>query len=92
MRVPIPTPLRQYTEKQPSVELGAGTVGQALAGLVSRHGGLRQQLFTPKGRLRAFVNVYLNDDDIRYLQQENTPLRQSDEIYMVPSIAGGMRS
>jgi len=92
MKVHIPTPLRQFTGKQPTIELSAETVGQALTDLVSQHSELRRHLFTQDGKLRGFVNVYLNDEDIRFLQQENTPLQQSDELYIVPSIAGGLRS
>ncbi|MGA2989905.1 MAG: MoaD/ThiS family protein [Candidatus Korobacteraceae bacterium] len=89
MKVIIPTPLRQYAGKQASVELLAGTVGEALAGLVDRNPELRKHLFTEEGKLRAFVNVYVNDEDIRYLDKENTRLAESDTISIVPSIAGG---
>ena len=91
MKVMIPTPLRQYAGKQASVEVPAGTVGEALASLVSRNPELRKHLFTEEGKLRAFVNVYLNDEDIRYLNQEGTQVQESDTISIVPSIAGGSR-
>ncbi len=90
MKVIIPTPLRQYAGKQASVELLASTVGEALSGLVERNPELRKHLFTEDGRLRAFVNVYVNDEDIRYLDKESTRLKESDTIYIVPSIAGGL--
>jgi MoaD family protein len=89
MKIVIPTPLRQYAEKKDSVEIKAGTVAEALSALTSRHPDLRKHLFTDDGRLRAFVNVYVNDEDIRYLQKENTALKDSDTIAIVPSIAGG---
>ena len=89
MKVLIPTPLRQYAEKKDSVDIAAGNVGEALRKLTTEHPDLRRHLFTDDGKLRAFVNVYLNDEDIRYLQKENTPLRESDTISIVPSIAGG---
>ena len=88
-KIHIPTPLRQYAGKQPAVEVKASTVGEALSGLVSKHPELRRHLYTNDGKLRAFVNVYLNDEDVRYLQKEATVLKDSDSISIVPSIAGG---
>ena len=85
----IPTPLRPYAEKKDSVLVNGQTVGEALSSLVTRHPDLRRHLYTEEGKLRAFVNVYLNDEDIRYLQKENTVLRESDTLSIVPSIAGG---
>ena len=89
MKILIPTPLRQYAAKQDAVELNADTVGKALAELTSTHPELRRHLFTDEGKLRSFVNVYLNDEDIRFLGKENTPVQDSDTISIVPSIAGG---
>ena len=89
MKILIPTPLRQYAAKTDSVELSAETVGQALSRLTSAHPDLRRHLFTDEGKLRSFVNVYLNDDDIRFLSKENTLVQASDTISIVPSIAGG---
>jgi molybdopterin converting factor small subunit len=90
IKIHIPTPLRQYVGKQGTVEVQGGTVGQALSGLVTHHPDLRRHLYTDDGKLRAFVNVYLNDEDIRYLQKkEDTPVKESDNISIVPSIAGG---
>ena len=89
IKIHIPTPLRQYAGKQGTVEVQGGTVGQALTGLVSKHPDLRRHLYTDDGKLRAFVNVYLNDEDIRYLQKEDTAVKESDNISIVPSIAGG---
>ena len=88
-KINIPTPLRQYADKQPAVEVKAGTVAEALSGLVSRHPDLRRHLYTDEGKLRSFVNVYLNDEDVRYLQKEATVIKDSDTISIVPSIAGG---
>jgi adenylyltransferase/sulfurtransferase len=88
-RVLIPTPLRAYTEKQAAVEAAGGTIGEVLADLTGRFGELRQHLFTPEGRVRSFVNVYVNDEDIRYLQRESTPLKAGDVVSIVPSVAGG---
>jgi molybdopterin converting factor small subunit len=88
-KIHIPTPLRQYTDKQATVDIGAANIGEALNRLVSRHPDLRRHLYTEDGKLRAFVNVYLNDEDIRYLQKEATALKDNDSISIVPSIAGG---
>jgi molybdopterin converting factor small subunit len=86
----IPTPLRQYVGKQPSVKVTGATVGEALNALVSQHPELRRHLYTDDGKLRSFVNLYVNDEDIRYLQKEATVVKDSDNISIVPSIAGGM--
>ena len=88
-KIHIPTPLRQYAGKQPAVEVPGSTVGEALSGLISQHPELRRHLYTDEGKLRAFVNVYLNDEDVRYLQKEATAVQASDSISIVPSIAGG---
>jgi len=66
-----------------------GTVGDALSDLTARHPDLRRHLYTEEGKLRSFVNVYLNDDDVRYLQKEATAIKDGDNISIVPSIAGG---
>jgi len=88
-KIHIPTPLRQYAQKQATVEVSAGTVADALSGLINQHPDLRRHLFTDDGKLRAFVNVYVNDEDIRYLQKEATSVNAGDNISIVPSIAGG---
>jgi molybdopterin converting factor small subunit len=91
VKVIIPTPLRAYAGKQESVELQASTVGEALASLTSRYSELKKHLYADDGRLRSFVNVYVNDEDIRYLQKDATRLREGDTVSIVPSIAGGAR-
>jgi sulfur-carrier protein adenylyltransferase/sulfurtransferase len=88
-KVLIPTPLRQYAGKQDSVELTGSTVGEVLSALTTRHPDLRQQLYNSEGKLRSFVNVYLNDEDIRYLEKDATPVKDADTLSIVPSIAGG---
>jgi adenylyltransferase/sulfurtransferase len=88
-KIHIPTPLRQYVGKQATVEVQASTVGEAMNALIAQHPELRRHLYTEEGKLRAFVNLYVNDEDIRYLQKEATTLRESDNISIVPSIAGG---
>jgi molybdopterin converting factor small subunit len=88
-KIHIPTPLRQYAGKQAAVEVKAASISDALSGLVSQHPDLRRHLYTEEGKLRAFVNVYLNDEDVRYLQKEATAVKDGDTISIVPSIAGG---
>lgn len=89
MKILIPTPLRQYADKHATIEVRAGTVAEALGALIAQHPDLRKHLYTSEGKLRAFVNLYLNDDDIRYLQNEQTPVKDGDALSIVPSIAGG---
>ena len=87
--VQIPTALRPFTGKQASVEFEAKTVGEALKSLTNTYSDLRKHLYTDDGRIRSFVNIYVNDEDIRYLEKENTPIKDGDTISIVPSIAGG---
>src|SRR5450432_1685220 len=87
-KILIPTPLRQFTGKQDSVVAGGATVGEALAALTAQHPDLRKQIFNDEGKLRSFVNVYLNDEDIRYLSKTDTPTKDGDTLSLVPSIAG----
>jgi len=88
-RVLIPTPLRSYTGQLDAVEVDGATVGEILSALTSQYGDLRRHLYADDGKLRHFVNVYVNDDDIRYLQREATALKSGDVISIVPSVAGG---
>jgi molybdopterin converting factor small subunit len=90
MKIHIPTPLRQFAAKQATVTVAAATVGEALDELTSTHPELKKHLYSEEGKLRAFVNVYLNDEDIRYLsEKENTVVKDSDSLSIIPSIAGG---
>ena len=91
-RILIPTPLRQFAEKQDTVEAEGTTVGEVLAALTTRFPNLKKQLYNDEGKLRSFVNVYLNDDDIRYLNKDATPVTATDTLSIVPSIAGGTQS
>ena len=88
-KILIPTPLRQFTAKQDSVTVPGATVGEVLAALTAAYPDLRKQIFTDEGKLRSFVNVYVNDEDMRYLDKEATLLKDGDTISIVPSIAGG---
>jgi sulfur-carrier protein adenylyltransferase/sulfurtransferase len=88
-KILIPTPLRPYTDKKDAVDADGGTIGELLADLTRRHAGLKAHLFNEQGKLRSFVNVYLNDEDIRYLQKEATPVSAADTVSIIPSVAGG---
>ena len=85
----IPTPLRAYAGKQDVVQVEGKTVGELLQNLTATYSELRNHLYTEEGRLRSFVNVYLNDDDIRYLDKEATAVQEGDTLSIVPSVAGG---
>src|SRR5579871_3320362 len=89
-KVLIPTPLRQFTGKQDAVTAPGGTVGEVLKALTTQYPDLRKQIFNDEGKLRSFVNVYLNDEDIRYLSKDATAAKDADTISLVPSIAGGV--
>ncbi len=91
-KVLIPTPLRQYVDKKDSVQAEGATAGEVLAALTAAHPDLKKQIYTDEGKLRSFVNVYLNDEDIRYLDKEKTAVSTSDVLSIVPSIAGGVTS
>ena len=88
-KILIPTPLRQYAGNQSEVELSGATVGELLDALSRQHGELRRHLYSDQGKLRSFVNVYVNDEDIRHLAKEATPVGAEDTVSIVPSIAGG---
>ena len=89
-KIHIPTPLRQYVGKQSTVEVKAATVGEALTALLAQHPDLRRHLYTEDGKLRAFVNLYVNDEDIRFLGGESYAFQDGDEVMLIPSIAGGL--
>src|ERR1700734_3798716 len=88
-KILIPTPLRQFADKKDSVQLNGSTVGEVLKSLTSEYADLRRHLYNDEGKLRSFVNVYVNDEDIRYLNKEATPVKDGDTVSIVPSIAGG---
>jgi len=85
----IPSPLRPYAGQHAAVEVEAASVGEALRALVTAHADLERHLYDEQGRLRRFVNVYRNDEDVRHLQRDATPLSAGDTLSIVPSIAGG---
>ena len=90
VKVMIPTALRHYAGDEESVEVPAATVGEALTNLVEKYQSLRRHLFNEQGKLRNFVNVYLNEEDVRYLKNDQTPLKDGDTLTIVPAIAGGI--
>ena len=90
MTIFIPTPLRTYVGGSDAVEVNAATISEALDSLTESYPELRKHLFTGEGKLRAFVNVYLNDEDVRYLpQKEQSNVSKDDTLSIIPSIAGG---
>jgi MoaD family protein len=89
VEVRLPTILRPHVGGATTVEAEGSTVGELFEGLVQRYPGLRGQLVTETGDLHRFVNVYRNDDDIRYLGRLETPVSQSDVVSIVPAVAGG---
>jgi molybdopterin converting factor small subunit len=89
VKILIPTPLRPYVGHQSAVEVEGGTVAEAVADLVKRHDGIRKHLLDGSGEIRSFVNVYVNEEDIRHLTGPSTRLAERDVITIVPSVAGG---
>ena len=89
IQVLIPTPLQKYTADQASVELEASSVDGLLQALDSQFPGINARLTDEQGKLRRFLNVYVNSEDIRFLDNQATPLRDGDEVSIVPAVAGG---
>ncbi len=88
VRIHIPTPMRQHTQGQGVVEVSGATVQAALDDLARKCSGISQRIFD-SGQVRRFVNVYLNDEDIRYLDNLATPVKDGDELSIIPAVAGG---
>ena len=88
-KVRIPTPLRKLTNNEEVVEVNAKNISEAIAELQSRYPGIQERLVDEKGEVRRFVNVYVNEEDIRFLKNQQTPLKDGDEISIIPAIAGG---
>ena len=88
-KIMIPTPLRVYTGKQDVVEAEGSPVGELLANMTNQYSELQKHLYGEDGKLRSFVNIYVNDDDIRYLEKEQTPVGPEDTVSIIPSVAGG---
>ncbi|MEN9230141.1 MAG: MoaD/ThiS family protein [Thermostichus sp. DG02_5_bins_236] len=89
-KILIPSPLRPYTDNQETVEIDGSNVGEVMSNLIARYADLKRHLYTEEGKLRNFVNVYLNDEDVRDLAEgDNTPVGEKATISIVPAIAGG---
>ena len=88
-KVRIPTPLRKLTNNEELVEINAGTIGAAIIELQRKFPGIQERLVDEAGAVRRFVNVYVNEEDIRFLQNLQTPLKDGDEVSIIPAIAGG---
>ena len=86
----IPTPLRPYAEGASEIEVNAETVGMALEQLTDTYPSLRKHLFTEEGELRSYVNLFVNDEDIRHLDGVDTQVNPDDRLMIIPSIAGGL--
>lgn len=89
--VRIPTPLQEFTQNQDAVELEGNNVKEVLGNLDAQFAGLRDRLYGEDGKLRRFVNIYVNQEDIRFLKGEDTEVKAGDELSIVPAIAGGGR-
>ena len=88
-KIRIPTPLRKLTNNEELVEINAATIGEAITELQSRYPGIAERLVDEKGEVRRFVNIYVNEEDVRFLENQNPPLKDGDEISIIPAIAGG---
>lgn len=87
--VRIPTPLRKLTQGKEEVSVQGATVGALITNLESQFPGIKERICDDGGQVRRFVNIFANDEDIRFLQNLDTPVKDSDEISIVPAIAGG---
>ena len=87
--VRIPTPLRKLTNEQESVEVESATIGAAVEELEGKFPGIKERLIDEEGEIRRFVNVYVNEEDIRFLENQDTPLKDGDDVSIIPAIAGG---
>ena len=89
IRVRVPTPLRPMTGGKSEVDIEGQTVGQLIENLGTAHPGLKERLYDEKGEVRRFINIYVNEEDIRFLTGTDTPLKDGDEVSIIPAIAGG---
>ena len=89
IKVRIPTPLRKLTHDEEVVEISADSVGAAISDLETRYPGIQERLLDEAGEVRRFVNVYVNEEDIRFLDNKDTVLNDGDEVSIIPAIAGG---
>lgn len=89
VKLRIPTPLRQFTGNQADVEVPGKTIKEVMNNLEAKHPGIRERVIDEQGAIRQFVNFYLNEEDIRFLDGIETPLKDGDQVTIVPAIAGG---
>ena len=89
IRVRVPTPLRPMTGGKSEIEMEGQTVAQLIENLGAAHPGLKERLYDEKGEVRRFINIYVNEEDIRFLTGTDTPLKDGDEVSIIPAIAGG---
>lgn len=87
--VKIPTPLRPLTGDKDAVDGQGASLGECMSGLTAAYPGLKERLFGDDGQLRRFINVYINGEDVRFLNGLESPLKQGDEVSIVPAVAGG---
>jgi sulfur-carrier protein len=90
IKVRIPTPLRPMTGGKSEVEIPGNTVSEIIDNLGSAHPGIKERLFDEQGEVRRFINIYVNEEDIRFLTGKETPLKDGDEVSIIPAIAGGL--
>ena len=89
INIRIPTPLRKLTNNEDVIEIEANSVKAAISEMQSRYPGIQERLIDENGEVRRFVNVYVNEEDIRFLQNQETPLKDGDEIALIPPVSGG---
>ncbi|MDP2912888.1 MAG: MoaD/ThiS family protein [Candidatus Omnitrophota bacterium] len=89
IKVRIPTPLQKLTKDKDLVECSAGTVKELVGALEKEYPGIKDRLCDENGKIRRFLNIYVNDEDIRFLEMDKTPLKDGDEVSIIPAIAGG---
>ncbi len=89
VRVRIPAPLKKFAGEQDEIRSQGKTVGEVLRWLTDTYPGLGERLRDEKGEVRRFINIYVNDQDIRFIQNFQTPLKEGDQISIIPAIAGG---
>ena len=91
MKIYLPTPLRPYADNRSAVEVSGATVQEAMRALIAEHPRLKGYIYSDDGNVRGFVNIYVNDEDVRHLPAKmNSTLRESDTLTIMPSIAGGL--
>ncbi len=85
----VPTPLQKLTKNQAEVKVSGANIRELIEDLEKRFPGIKERICDQTGKIRRFINIYVNEEDVRFLQQEETPLKDGDEISIIPAIAGG---